>query len=78
MTRVCSGVRGSLETMAGVESRLIAALGAASDEVAHSECLDEEDRSEVYAILQALSGETEAHRQTVESLNSRLAEGGDA
>ena len=78
MTRVCSGIQGSLQAVAGMESRLVAALGAASAEVAHSECLDEEDRSEVYAILHAISGETEAHRQAVESLTSRLAEGGDA
>ena len=76
MTRVCSGLWGSLQAAAGMESRLVASLGAASDEVAHSECLDEEDRSEVYAILKAISGETELHRQTVELLSHELAEGG--
>jgi len=76
MTRGQCGIWCGLQHVAGVEGALADTLHAASDEVAHSECLDEEDRSEIYAILHAISGETAAHRQAVEQLTRRFAEDG--
>jgi len=70
------GIRGSLRAVAGMQSRFAATLTATSDEIAHSDCLDEEDRSEIYAILKAITGDAEMHRRTVETLSDRIAKGG--
>ena len=71
-------VQGTVQALAGVESQLSAILTATSDEIAHSECLDVEDRAEVYAILGAIQADTEVHRQAINLLSHRLVEGGDA
>ena len=78
MMRGQSGIGGNMQALAGVESRLAATLQAASDEVAHTECLDSEDRAEVYTILEAIVADTEVHHKTIQLLFHRLAEGGDA
>ncbi|MCD6304586.1 MAG: hypothetical protein J7M21_06455 [Planctomycetes bacterium] len=78
MTQWHNGVDRSVEAAVGAESRLMAILSAASREIDHSECLDAEDRAEVYAIIKAISSDTQAHRRAVELLYRRLSEGGDA
>ncbi len=59
----------------GVEGRLFATLAATSDEVAHTECLDEEERAEVYAILHAIRSDTEAHRKAIRLISTRRPAG---
>jgi hypothetical protein len=71
-------IGGTVQAIAGVESQLSAILSATSDEIAHSECLDVEDRAEVYSILQAIQGDSEMHRQAIQHLTIRLVEGGNA
>jgi hypothetical protein len=65
-----------VSALAGIEHQLATALTATADEVKHAECFDDEQRAEVYAILQALRDDTEAHRATVDLLARQLNEGG--
>jgi len=50
---------------AGLEQQLAAALSETSEELAHAECFDTEQRSELYTILQTLIADTQAHRRCV-------------
>lgn len=50
---------------AGLEDQLRATLLAAADEVAHAECFDDEQRAEVYSILNALKNDSERHLRWV-------------
>lgn len=52
---------GQLSEAAGIEDQLARTLAMAASEVAHSECFDSEQRSEVYAILDTLKADTQAH-----------------
>jgi hypothetical protein len=70
------GVQGEVQLLAGVENQFAATLTATSDQIAHSECLDVEERSEVYTILKAIQADTKLHRETLEMLAHRFA--GDA
>jgi len=69
------GVGGNFQALASVETQLAATLRATSEEIAHSECLDVEDRAEVYTILEAILADTNVHRETIELLAHQLAEG---
>ncbi|MDP6046451.1 MAG: hypothetical protein QGG25_12640 [Phycisphaerae bacterium] len=51
--------------LARIEQGLVDTVQAASQEVKFTECLDDEQRAEVYSILHALKNDTEAHRQMV-------------
>lgn len=70
------GVQGEVQLLAGVENQFAATLTATSDQIAHSECLDVEERSEVYTILKAIQADTKLHRETLDLLAHRLEEGG--
>jgi hypothetical protein len=48
-----------------IEQGLVDTVRNAAREVQHTECLDDEQRAEVYSILRALKNDTEAHRQIV-------------
>jgi hypothetical protein len=48
-----------------VEAQLTAALREAEDELSRAECFDDEQRSEVYAILSAIRADTQAHGEAV-------------
>jgi hypothetical protein len=50
---------------AALEEDLSRTLRRTAEEIAHSECLDEEQRAEVYAILEALRSDTQTHRRLV-------------
>ncbi len=63
---------GDVSLLAGIEHQLAAVLVETADEVKHVECFDDEQRAEVYAILQALRIDTEAHRAMVELLTRQL------
>jgi len=48
-----------------LEEELFDALRRTAEEIAHAECLDEEQRAEVYTILQTLRSDTQTHRGVV-------------
>ena len=59
--------------VACLEARLVAILGRTAKEVDHTECFDQEQRAEVYAILQALKSDTDVHRAMVDLLARQLS-----
>lgn len=65
------GTGGELK-MTYIEEQLAVKIGETSNEVAHTECFDTEERAEVYSILEALKLGTEAHRTQVKLLAKRL------
>jgi hypothetical protein len=58
-----------LSELLNLERQLAATLSEAADEIAHSECFDDEQRAEVYTIVQALLSDTDAHRAAIEQLS---------
>ncbi len=58
-----------------VESKISDVLAQTTNEMAHAECFDQEQRAEVYAILQAMKTDTANHRQMVELLAKNLCKG---
>jgi len=54
-----------LGDLARIEQDLVDTVRAAAKGVRHTECLDAEQRAEVYSILHALKNDTEAHREIV-------------
>ncbi len=60
---------------ADAESHIGDVLAQTSEELAHAECFNEEQRAEIYAILQALKADTSNHRQIVEMLAAKLSRG---
>jgi len=78
MTPEQSALRGSIKAAEGMESKLAASLTATSDEIAHSEYLSVEQRSEVYSILDALRSDTEHHKKTIRLLAGDDEGPGDA
>ena len=63
--------------LSALEDRLADQLSQASQEVDRAECFDDEQRAEVYAILEALHSDTRAHRRAIHLL-SPGAGGADA
>ena len=61
-----------LTAISGLEQQLAAKLAATADEVQHVECFDDEQRAEVFAILQALRTDTEAHRAMADLLAKQI------
>lgn len=59
------GVASAISDMAQIESRLAAKLREAASEVAHTETFDQEQRAEIYTILQAMRQDTEIHEKLV-------------
>lgn len=51
--------------MVGLEDQLAAALDRAANEMARLEYIDDEQRSEIYTILQAMQSDTQIHRNLV-------------
>jgi hypothetical protein len=64
--------------LAGLEARIAASLDETADELAHAECFDEEQRAEIYAILQALRTDSRNHRATIDLLAAKLGSDKDA
>lgn len=58
------------------ESVIFQTITETTDELAHAECFDEEQRAEIYTILQAIRTDTETHRNTVELMAAKLKNGG--
>ena len=61
-----------VSALPGIEHQLASALVETADEIRYVECFDDEQRAEVYAILQALRTDTEAHRAMVDLLTRQL------
>lgn len=55
-----------------VESEIAESLSETADELAHTECFDQEQRAEIYAILQAIKTDTENHHRTVQLLAKKM------
>jgi hypothetical protein len=73
-----SGLQGNIQAVATMENRLASSLTATSSEVAHSEYLSVEQRSEVYSILEALRADTEHHKKAIRLLAGGLGKASDA
>jgi len=54
-----------LSALADVEDQLAAVLNETAGDVARSRCFDNEQRAEVYAIIEAMRSDVESHRQSV-------------
>ena len=65
-----SGLQAGFTRMASLEEGLAATLTRASDDLAHTERFDSEQRAEVYAIIEAIRANSQSHLAMV----SRLAE----
>ena len=65
MTSVNNNSGGLFGDLARIEQGLVDIVQAASKEVGYAECLDDEQRAEVYSILHALRNDTAAHQQLV-------------
>jgi hypothetical protein len=59
-----------------LEEELAAALQQTAEEMAHAECLDDEQRAEVYTIIETLRSDTKTHRQVVGLWVSDRPQGG--
>ncbi len=56
-----------------IERKLSIALHDTTDEMSRMECLDEEQRAEIYAILEALKTDSAVHAGWVKTLESHLS-----
>jgi hypothetical protein len=65
MTTVNDNSKHPFDDLERIEQGLVDTVQAAAREVQYTECLDDEQRAEVYSILHALRNDTEAHRQIV-------------
>ena len=63
-----------LTGLARLEETLAGALTDAADEVEHADCLDEEQRAEVYTILQTLKADIELHRGLLNLMVEQVGE----
>ena len=72
----CAGTYpdGDFARYVSVESKIAQSLSETADELAHSECFDQEQRAEIYAILQAIKTDTENHHKTVQLLARKMSE----
>ena len=73
-----SGLQGNIQAVATMENRLASSLTATSSEVAHSEYLSVEQRSEVYSILDALRADNEHHKKAIRLLAGEMGKASDA
>lgn len=58
--------------ISALEDNLAAQLHQAASKISHTECLDDEQRSEVYTILGALRSDTANHRALLSELAQKL------
>ena len=65
-----------VSALSGIEHQLASTLVATAEEFRRAECFDDEQRAEIYAILQALRDDTEAHRAMIDLLARQLSAGG--
>jgi hypothetical protein len=64
-----------MSAIARLEDKLAAELIIAAGAVSRADCFDHEQRAELYAILEALKADTQAHRTVVGKwVNDRTGE----
>ena len=68
MSSVCGQYLGQLERVAELEASLLVCVEAAVDELRHIECLDEEQRAEIHAILDAMKHDGHSHVAIIHAL----------
>mgnify|MGYP006293689037 FL=1 len=74
-----AGTDRNMNYAADAEDHLAAVLARTAEEVAHAECLDTEQRAEVYAILESMSADSAAHRALIGRwVNDRTGKTADA
>ncbi len=73
MTSMEAQLHQDLSEWANVESKISNSLTETTDELARAECFDQEQRAEIYAILQAIKNDTDNHRQMIELLAKKLS-----
>lgn len=61
--------------LAGMEARIAESLDETADELAHAECFDQEQRAEIYAILQAIRTDATNHRAMIDLLAAKMVRG---
>ncbi len=59
---------GRLEKVAELEASLLGRIETSADELRHIECLDEEQRAEIHAILEAMKHDGLSHVAVIQSL----------
>ena len=59
---------GGFEKLAELEASLLGRIEASADELRHIECLDEEQRAEIHAILEAMKHDGLSHVAVIQSL----------
>ena len=65
MTGTHGVIADRLSALVETEEKLALVLSETAGDVARSECLDIEQRAEVYAILDAMRSDVEVHRESV-------------
>ncbi len=60
---------GHFDNAAKLEAAFLSHVSAASNELQRVECLDEEQRAEIHAILDALRHDGESHTNIVQQLS---------
>ncbi len=68
MTNAQAETLACYQELAQAETKLARTVSATAREVAHSECLDEEERAEVYAILHVIQSDSAAHLEILSEL----------
>jgi hypothetical protein len=66
---------GQLRQVAELETSLLSRINAASDDLQRVDCLNEEQRAEVHAILEAMKHDSESHATVVGFLAGRSGQG---
>ena len=60
-----SGGGDVMSNVVSIEAQLAATLAEAAEEVAHMEFFDQEQRAEIYTILQAMRADSQVHQEVV-------------
>lgn len=81
MSRMESAESNDKGQWVGVEAGIVQALSESAEELAHTECFDQEQRAELYTILEAIQADTASHQKVIDLLAAKLQagqEGGNA
>ncbi len=68
MSSVSGRGLGRLKQVAELEASLLGRIEDAADELRHIECLDEEQRAEIHAILEAMKHDGQFHSSAIRAL----------
>jgi len=76
VSSVHSQTLGQLQQAAKREKALLSEIDAAAADLQRADCLDEEQRAEVHAILEAMKHDTQSHAETMQLLADRSGQEG--